>query len=133
MPQLSGPRAKLRSLRWLAPGYLLLTSNKPNRSGVELLILHLYEEGLGGISLRKTLPRHIKAATDIDVALLDTDSDGAYQIAIAIGAIDISLNVYTMDYHGTARDSLSGFHAFNSYDNVSERPEFLVVDALTSF
>lgn len=113
-------RSKIRCVRWLSPKHLLLLANKPNRTGVDLLVLHLYEEGPGSIILRKTLPKHIKAATDMDVALLDPDSDGAYQIAIAIGAIDISLSVYTMDYYGHAKDSLSGFHSFNSYDNVHE-------------
>ncbi|KAF1947896.1 hypothetical protein EJ02DRAFT_499024 [Clathrospora elynae] len=111
---------KLRCSRWLSPKHLLLLANKPNRTGVELLVLHLYEEGPGSIVVRKTLPKHVKAATDMDVALLDIDSDGAYQIAIAVAAIDVSLHVYTMDYHGAARDSLSSFHAFNSYDNVHE-------------
>ena len=114
------PRSKLRCIRWLSPKHLLLLLNRPNRSGVDLQILHLYEEGPGSIILKKTLPKHVKAATDMDVALLDPDSDGAYQIGIAIGAIDISLTVYTMDYHGPARDSLSSFHSFNSYDSVHE-------------
>ena len=114
-----GTRSKLRCVRWLSPKHLLLLSNKPNRTGVELLLLHLYEQGPGSIVLRKTMPKHVKAATDMDVCLLDADDEGAYQIAIAVGAIDISLTVYTMDYHGPARDSLSSFHSFNNYDNVS--------------
>ena len=118
-------RSKLRCVRWLSPKHLLLLSNKPNRTGVELLLLHLYEEGPASIISRKKLPRNVKGATDMDVALLDADSDGAYQIAIAIGAIDISLSVYTMDYHGPVRDSLSSFHAFNSYENVCRTLPFL--------
>jgi hypothetical protein len=112
-------RSKLRCIRWLSQRHLLLLANKPSRTGVELLVLHLYEGGPGSIILRKTLPKHVKAATDLDVALLDSDSEGAYQIVIAIAAIDISLSVYTMDYHGPDRDSVSSFHAFNRYDNVS--------------
>ncbi|KAL6704326.1 hypothetical protein ACN47E_008282 [Coniothyrium glycines] len=120
VPNLDAVRSKLRCIRWLSPKHLLLLLNRPNRSGVDLQILHLYEEGPGSIIRRKTLPKHVKAATDMDVALLDADSNGAYQIGIAVGAIDISLTLYTMDYHGPARDSLSSFHAFNSYDNVHE-------------
>lgn len=116
-----GTRSKIRCVRWLSPKHLLLLANKPNRTGVELLLLHLYEQGPGSIVLRKALPKHVKAATDMDVCILDADDEGAYQIAIAVGAIDISLTVYTMDYHGPARDSLSSFHSFNSYDNVSRR------------
>jgi prolactin regulatory element-binding protein len=112
-----GARSKLRCVRWLSPKHLLLLVNKPNRSGVELLLFHFYQDG-GSIALRKVLPKHVKAATDMDVSLLDADDQGAYQIAIAVAAIDMSLTVYTMDYHGPARDSLSAFHSFNSYDNV---------------
>lgn len=111
-------RSKLRCIRWLSPKHLLLLANKPNRTGVELWVLHLYEEGPGSIILRKTLPNHVKAATDLDVAILDADSDGAYQIAIAVGAIDISLSLWVMEYYGPAKDSVSHFHSFNSYDNV---------------
>jgi hypothetical protein len=114
-----GAKSKLRCVRWLSSKHLLLLKNLPNRTGVELLLIHLYEDGPASVVLRKTLPKHVKAATDMDVSLLDADEDGAYQIAIAVAAIDISLTVYTMDYHGPARDSLSSFHAFNSYDNVS--------------
>ncbi|EUC43926.1 hypothetical protein COCMIDRAFT_99590 [Bipolaris oryzae ATCC 44560] len=114
-----GSRSKLRGVRWLSPKHLLLLANKPNRSGVELLLFHFYQDG-GSIALRKALPKHVKAATDMDVALLDADDQGAYQIAIAIAAIDMSLTVYTMDYHGPSRDSLSAFHSFNSYDNVHD-------------
>ena len=114
----AGLRSKLRCVRWLSPTHLLLLANKPNRTGVDLLVLHLYEEGPGSIISRKTLPKHVKAATDLDVALLDKDANGAYQIAIAVAAIDISVSVYTIDYHGSARDSLSSLHAFNRYDNV---------------
>jgi prolactin regulatory element-binding protein len=117
----SGPKSKLRCVRWLSPKHLLLLSNKPNWTGAELLLLHLYEEGPGMIALRKKLPGHVKLALDMDVSLLDADDEGAYQIAIAVGALDCSLTVYTMDFHGPARDSMSSFHSFNSYNNVSRR------------
>lgn len=117
IPHVGGARNKLRCVRWLSPKHLLLLANKPNRSGVELLLFHFYQDG-GSIALRKVLPKHVKAATDMDVSLLDMDNQGAYQIVIAIAAIDMSLTVYTMDYHGPTRDSLSTFHSFSSYDNV---------------
>ena len=112
-------RSKLRCIRWLTPEHLLLLVNKPNRTGVELLLVHMYEEGPGSVVLRKALPKRVKAATDMDVAFLDSNSSGAYQIAIAIAAIDISLHVYSMDYHGRSKNSLSSFHHFATYDDVS--------------
>jgi hypothetical protein len=115
-----GGRSKLRCIRWLTPEHLLLLVNKPNRTGVEMLIVHMYEEGPGSVIIRKTLPKRVKAASDMDVALLDPDSTGAYQIAVAVAAIDISLLVYTIDYHGRSSNSLSQFHHFATYDNVHE-------------
>ncbi|KAH6616516.1 hypothetical protein C7974DRAFT_401906 [Boeremia exigua] len=119
-PGQKGGRSKLRCIRWLTPEHLLLLVNKPNRTGVEVLLVHMYEEGPGSVVVRKTLPKRVKAATDMDVALLDPDSSGAYQIAIAIAAIDISLHVYSIDYNGRLRNSLSPFHHFATYDDVHE-------------
>jgi prolactin regulatory element-binding protein len=64
-------RPKLRCIRWLTPEHILLLVNKPNRTGVDMLVVHMYEEGPGSIVQRKTLPKRVKAATDMDVALLD--------------------------------------------------------------
>jgi len=111
-------RPKIRCLRWLSPSHILLLVNKPNRTGVELLILRLYEEGPGSIILRKTFSRHVQAAVDMDVALLDPDSNGAYQIVVAVAAIDVSLSVITIDYHGQSRDSLGRFNSLATYYNV---------------
>jgi prolactin regulatory element-binding protein len=111
-------RPKVRGIRWLSPKHLLLLANKPNRTGVELLLLHMYEEGPGSIVSRKTLPSHVKAATDFDVALLDADKDGAYQVVVAVGGIDVSLSIYTIDYHGPAQDSLSQLYKYATYDEV---------------
>ena len=86
---------------------------------MELLLLHMYEEGPGSIVSRKTLPSHVKAATDFDVALLDADKDGAYQVVVAVGGIDVSLSIYTIDYHGPAQDSLSQLYKYATYDEVS--------------
>ncbi|KAF2871906.1 hypothetical protein BDV95DRAFT_543325 [Massariosphaeria phaeospora] len=111
-------RPKVRCIRWLSPTHILLLANKPNRSGVELYVLRLYEDGPGSIIMRKTLPKHAKAAVDMDVSLLDADSDGAYQTVIAVAAIDLSLLVYTIDYHGRDQSSLSRLHHFATYREV---------------
>lgn len=113
-------KPRLRGVRWLSNSHILLLLNKYNRTGVELVVLHLYEEGPASVISRKTLPKHVAAATDMDVALLNpSESDGAYQVAIAVGAIDMSLSVFTLDYHGSARDSFSSFHKYATYDDVS--------------
>ncbi|OCK80051.1 hypothetical protein K432DRAFT_434977 [Lepidopterella palustris CBS 459.81] len=105
-------RFKIRCLRWLSPSHILLLANLPNRTGVELQVLKLYGDTMGSITLRKRLPRHVKAAVDMDVCALDADENGAYQIVIAVGGIDISISIFTMNYHGTSNNSLSGFHNY---------------------
>ncbi|KAF2644918.1 hypothetical protein P280DRAFT_466182 [Massarina eburnea CBS 473.64] len=113
-------RPKIRCIRWLSPSHILLLANKHNRTGVELWILRLYDDGAGHIILKKTLPKHVKASVGMDAVLLDADSDGAYQAVVAVTSIDVSLTVLTIDYHGQTRNSLSRFHAFATYHNVHE-------------
>ncbi|KAF2000100.1 hypothetical protein P154DRAFT_492673 [Amniculicola lignicola CBS 123094] len=105
-------RFKIRCIRWLSHCHLLLLVNLPNRSGVELRVLRVYGDTMGTITLCKSLPRSMKAAVDMDTSLLDADSDGAYQAVVAVGGIDISLQVYIIDYHGKSRNSLGSFHSF---------------------
>jgi prolactin regulatory element-binding protein len=115
----SKARPALRGVRWLTSKHLLLLANQPNRSGVELKVLHAYQDGTWSIVSRKTLKSHVTAATDMDVAILDSDSSGAYQVAVAIAGADFSLSVGTMDYFGPDRDSLSQFHLLATYHQVS--------------
>ncbi|EON66635.1 hypothetical protein W97_05881 [Coniosporium apollinis CBS 100218] len=105
-------RSKLRALRFLTPNHVLLLSNLPNRKGAELSILRLYQSGgPGTVMLRKRLPSHVKAAIGMDVSLLDADpSTGERQIVVAVAGQDISVCVYTLDYRGSAKDSISHFH-----------------------
>lgn len=112
-------RLKIRSLRWLSHNHLLLLCNKPNRSGVELLVLSLYgSHTAGSVSLRKSLPRRVKAAVDMDVCMLDADDSGARQIMIAVAFMDISISVFTMEYHGYAKDSLGKFNSLTTLRDV---------------
>jgi prolactin regulatory element-binding protein len=111
-------RSKLRSIRWLSPSHLLLVVNKPKKSGVQLEVLRIYENGMGSISWRKSLPRSAKAAVDADVARLDSDASGAYQMVVAVATIDVALHFLTVDYHGTAKDSLSNLRPYDVYKDV---------------
>ncbi|KAF2738155.1 hypothetical protein EJ04DRAFT_460039 [Polyplosphaeria fusca] len=110
-------RFKIRCIRWLSPFHVLLLANLPNRTGVDLQILRMYDDTMGSIILRKRLPGHVKAAVDMDVAILDADSEGSYQVVVAVGAIDISLSIYTIDYNGVSK-SLSSFHSLATYREV---------------
>ena len=82
-------RPKLRCVRYLSPNHLLLLANKPNRTGVELLVLKIYSDGMGSIILRKTLGRQVKQAIDLDVVRLQPGSDEKYQVAIAVATQDV--------------------------------------------
>jgi prolactin regulatory element-binding protein len=113
-------RSKIRCIRWLSPSHILLLTNKPNRTGAELQVLRLYEQGKpGSIILRKKFAGHVQAAVDMDVALLSADEDGAYQAVVAVAAIDVSLSVLTINYRGENLNTISRFSSFATYYNVS--------------
>lgn len=111
-------RSKISRLRWLSTSHILLLMNKPDKKGAELQILKLYEDGsAGSIVLRRSFPRHVQAAAEMDVALLDADDDGSYQAVIAVAAMDVSLTVLTIDYQGQQRNT-SRFTSFATYHKV---------------
>ena len=111
-------RSRISRLRWLSSSHILLLMNKPNKKGAELQILKLYEDGSAGtIVLRRSFPRHVQAAAEMDVALLDADEDGSYQAVIAVAAMDASLTILTIDYRGQQRN-LSYFTSFATYHKV---------------
>ncbi|KAL5430836.1 hypothetical protein PMIN07_009744 [Paraphaeosphaeria minitans] len=123
LPDVGGKkgRSKIRCIRWLSPSHILLLVNKPNRTGAEVLVLRLYEQGKpGSIILRKKFPKRVQAAADMDVALLNADEDGAYQAVVAVAAIDISLSVLTINYRGRNLNTTSHFSSFATYYNVHE-------------
>ena len=106
-------RPTFRALRFLTSEYLLLLQNLPGRTGAELLILRLFPSTSGEIVARRTLPRRIKAATGLDVCVLDADGEtGARQIVIAVIGQDITVEVMTIDYLGNKQNALGKFHTF---------------------
>lgn len=87
-------RPKFRCLRFITPTLLLLLQNKVNGTGAELLLLEIS----GVVTLRKSLPKKIKSATAMAVALLPTASYSQIdQHAIAIAGADTSITVLTVD------------------------------------
>ncbi|KAF2267939.1 hypothetical protein CC78DRAFT_530364 [Lojkania enalia] len=110
-------RFDIRFIRWLSPSHLLLLANLPRRTGVELQVLRLYGDTMGSITLRKRLPKHVNAATGMDVAILDSDAEGSNQIIVAVGGADMSLSIFTIDYDGMSR-TLSTLHSYATYREV---------------
>lgn len=71
----SKSRPKIRCIRFLTSSHILLLVNHPNRSGVELQVLRLYDvDGMGSISLRKKIKA--KQAVDMDCVRLNADKNG---------------------------------------------------------
>ena len=111
-------RLRIRSLRFLTPRHLLILSNRGSQS--EFQILAIYPDGGEGLCLlRKQLPTRMGASVSMDVCLLDADVEtGARQIVVAVAAQAQDVQVYTLDYSGTSKDTLSPFTLYSDQRNV---------------
>ncbi|GAB7362148.1 hypothetical protein MBLNU230_g2174t1 [Neophaeotheca triangularis] len=107
----SRARPKFRALRFLNAHNVAVLANKPNRSGSELRVFHLYPTGPAALVLQKTLPSHFKQAVSMDVCTLDADKDGHRQIAVAVAGQDISIEVFTVNYNRHT-DTFSPFRPY---------------------
>ncbi len=96
-------RPTFRAVRFLAPGWLLLLSNQPQRSGTELLVLR-YGQGLGDIVSRTRLHRTMKVGIGLDVSNLGNYDDKPKQFVVTVAGQDISIEVLTLDYDPWKRD-----------------------------
>ena len=112
-------RPVFRALRFLTSEYLLLLSNLPSRTGAELLLLRLFPSAAGEIVARKLLPKRMKAATGLDVCVLDADAKtGARQIVVAVVGQDVTVEVMTIDYLGTKENAMGKFYNFATLRDV---------------
>ncbi len=111
-------RPRLRSLRFLTPDYILLLTNCGSQS--ELQILRIYAEGLDAdVVLRKQLPKRMVAAVSLDVCILNADVvTGARQIIVAIAAQSQHVGLYTIDYLGRSKNSISTFSLYSDLRSV---------------
>ncbi|KAI9807376.1 MAG: hypothetical protein M1833_000120 [Piccolia ochrophora] len=91
-------RFKLRSLRFLTPSLIAILANTKNQTGVELLVLKTENGVMGEIVRRKKLPRSMKAAIGLDVAVLLDSQHSRQQFVFAVAGKDVSLALYTLDY-----------------------------------
>ena len=110
-------KPKYRSIRFLTPHHVLILGNRPNKSGAELSIIHLYPTGPAALVCRQVLPTHVKQGMGMDVCALDPDKDGSRQFAIAVGGQDISINVYTTNYTRST-DTYTPFKKFTTLHDV---------------
>jgi prolactin regulatory element-binding protein len=115
-------RAKYKCLRFITPEHLLILSNVGGQS--ELNILQIHSGGASGeIILRKRLPKSMGSAVSMDVCILDADATtGARQIIVAVAAQAQDIVVYTLDYAGPARNSISSFTTWKHLAGVHKAP-----------
>lgn len=111
-------RPRIRSLRFLTSHHVLILSNRGARS--ELQILRIWSDGGEGICLlRKQLPKRMGAAVSMDVCLLDANiATGARQIIVAVAAQSQDAQIYTLDYSGPSKDSMSAFNLYSDLHGV---------------
>ena len=103
-------RSVFRSLRFLAPGLVLLLSNKPRRSGTELLVLR-YGEGLGEIILRRQLHRSMKGGVGLETSSLGHHGHDSKQMVVAVAGQDISIEILVLELHTTRQSCRFSHHA----------------------
>jgi prolactin regulatory element-binding protein len=115
-------RAKYRCLRFITPEHLLVLSNVGGRSELNILLIHP-GGGSGEIILRKRLPKSVGSAVSMDVCILDPDAaTGARQIVVAVAAQAQDIIVYTLDYAGPAKNTVSAFTTWKSLAGVHKAP-----------
>lgn len=115
--QAKGSRPKFKALRFLNSENLIALVNKPNKSGAELRLYHLYPTGPALVMQTETLPSHIKQATSLDVGPLDTDTNGNQQFMLAVSGQDRSIEVLTVNYQAVT-DTFSSIRCFMTLRNV---------------
>ena len=91
-------RPKFRCVRFLNAQNLVLLVNKPEKKGAELRIVHLYPTGPAALVLTKNLSSRIRQCTSMDVLALDVDAKGNQQVAVAVAAQDISIDIFVTNY-----------------------------------
>lgn len=116
----SGARAarpKFRALRFLSPTALLLLQNAPNRSGCELVILHLPTTKTGTATMlrRRKLPRSVQIGLGLDICPLGTNPAGQQQTIIAASGNDNSITLWTVEFSPN-----KGFSAIRPYTTLRD-------------
>ncbi|KAK5134888.1 hypothetical protein LTR08_005978 [Meristemomyces frigidus] len=112
-------RPKFRCVRFLNTENIIALSNKPNKGGAELTILHLYPTGPAALQMQKSLPSRMRQAVSMDVCALDVDKSGDQQIAVAVAGQDISIEVYVTNYSRRTA-TFSPFRHYITLRNVHE-------------
>ena len=117
----SAVKPKFRSLRFLSPRHLLLVQNLPQKSGTELLILALGEEGedFAAITFQKRLGL-TKAAVALDVCKLTKSPSGDYQSIIAVAGHTGTIEMLSIEY--SPQKGLGAFKPFQSFKDVHQGP-----------
>ncbi|KAF2861937.1 hypothetical protein K470DRAFT_256473 [Piedraia hortae CBS 480.64] len=113
-------QSRFRAVRFLNSQNILILGNRPNRTGAELRIIHLYPTGPAALLSEKALPSRIKQAYCMDVCSLDSDKSRNQQVVIAISSQDVSIDVFVTDYHERT-ETFSPLKHYTTLRNVHEQ------------
>ena len=99
----SNARPKFRSLRFITPQLLLLSQNRPRRSGADLLLIELSPSQRGRVITRKRLHSTINASTALSVThLAPLTPTKSTQHVIAVAGQDCSISIFTLEHPYTS-------------------------------
>ena len=96
-------RPTFRAMRFIDSSTIVLLSNRPARTGAELLVMSfdsLGENSVGSIVQRRLLHSSMKAATSLDLVTLHQKGTTEVQNVLAVAGQDISIELLTLDFDG---------------------------------
>ncbi|KAI1107263.1 hypothetical protein F4804DRAFT_222022 [Jackrogersella minutella] len=98
-------KASFKSLRYLAPGFLITVVNKPNSKGVALHGYRLPAEGRENarLAIKAKLPKGVSKATGLAVRNLSppsspTEKPDETQYVVAVAGNDSSISLFTLEH-----------------------------------
>lgn len=113
-------RSKIRALRFLTARYILLLQNRPNRSGVELVVLKLSKDFAQSQQMLVKYLKAMKQAVGLDICALSKGEDASQQFVVAVAGQDSSLQIFTLDW--LAGEGLTQFRSFADIENLHRGP-----------
>ncbi|RJE26043.1 hypothetical protein PHISCL_01645 [Aspergillus sclerotialis] len=118
LPAKGKGKPKFRALRFLSPTSLLLLQNSPDRSGCELVLLHLptsSDKKQASIIHRRKLHRTMKIGLGMDICNLGTNPENQEQSIIAVSGSNLSIEILTIEH-----DPSQGYSKPKPYTILSE-------------
>jgi hypothetical protein len=93
----SAGKPTFRGIRFLTANLIMVLQNLPGRTGSELVILQVDDDG-AVVRLRKRMHSAMKSATGMDVTVLGDNQGDEKQFVIAVSGQNCSVEVLTLDF-----------------------------------